>query len=227
MTERDDLAEQGLPADELDDQGDGIDPETQAILDELGPADEPEAPAPKRAPTPRKPRMAPGRSRRKTSSSTSEKSSSSSSSRPTTRARPPAAGKVNIKAQMAQLYTMAGVGVSMSGQMRGAQPNPVTGVVVTAAIGESLVAQAEACGAAWEQLAKDNPRVRKALEQLLSVSAVGVLVAAHVPIVMAGVAATGGLGGGVAAVEQPAAPVEPIVTPPWSAASPFPQQYGG
>lgn len=126
--------------------------------------------------------------------------------------------RVDIAKGMAQLYTYTGLGLSMV---------PAGGAGVPAA-GQAMVEQAEACGQAWELLAKENPRVRVALEGFLTVSTLGVLVAAHAPIVMAGVTAAqagGNRRGGVTprAGDRPSAPhtappaapsVPPVEWPP-------------
>lgn len=100
---------------------------------------------------------------------------------PRARATRTAPKRVNIAESMAQLYTLAGVGVSMA---------PPLDPLVRQAVGQALATQADACGQAWATLAKENDRVRRALESLLTVSSVGVLLAAHVPIVLAGVQAS-------------------------------------
>lgn len=89
--------------------------------------------------------------------------------------------RVDIARSMAGLYTMAGVGVSVA---------PMLDPAVRVAVGTTMAEQAQACGEAWAVLAKENERVRRALESLLTVSSVGVLLAAHLPIVLAGVQAS-------------------------------------
>lgn len=177
MTEADDLA---------------LDAAVQADLDKLGPAVEPEADAPPlRAKTPRKrPTTRAGRAAAKAQREAAGGKPAAPKRATTTRKSTPTA-RINIKAQMSQLYTMAGVGLSMVP----AQPNPKTGQVIPQAVGLALASNADACGQAWETLAKDNPRVRDALERLLTVSAVGSLITAHLPVIMAAVQASGGVGG--------------------------------
>lgn len=115
--------------------------------------------------------------------------------------------RVDIAKGMAQLYTYTGLGLSMV---------PAGGAGVPAA-GQAMVEQAEACGQAWELLAKENPRVRVALEGFLTVSTLGVLVAAHAPIVMAGVTAAqagGNRRGGVTPPRAGDRPSAPHTAPP-------------
>lgn len=52
------------------------------------------------------------------------------------------------------------------------------------ATGQALVANSEEIGKAWEQAARENPAIRKALLSLMKTTTVGVLVAAHLPVVM-------------------------------------------
>jgi hypothetical protein len=51
-------------------------------------------------------------------------------------------------------------------------------------VGEVTVQQAPACGAAWDELAKTNPTVRKWLHRMSGTGAAGKLIAAHIPIFM-------------------------------------------
>lgn len=102
--------------------------------------------------------------------------------------RAPRTRKPALGARMANLYTMAGVGVSMA-------PHPAA-----RAVGLAMAANATECGQAWEALAKENPAVARALEQLLTVSTVGALLAAHTPIVLAGLSAAGKVPAGMATV---------------------------
>lgn len=67
------------------------------------------------------------------------------------------------------LYTFIGMGIS---PMR-----PQTGM--------AIVANSADLGKAWEAAAAQNPAIRKALLAIMQTSTVGVLVAAHVPIVIA------------------------------------------
>lgn len=151
---------------------------TTEALSALG---EPDA-APVADPQPAAPR------RRRSGTSRAErkaKAEAGGTAAPKTPARPRATRtapkRVNIAESMAQLYTLAGVGVSMA---------PPLDPLVRQAVGQALATQADACGQAWATLAKENDRVRRALESLLTVSSVGVLLAAHVPIVLAGVQAS-------------------------------------
>jgi hypothetical protein len=95
--------------------------------------------------------------------------------------RAPRARKAALGPRIANLYTMAGLGLA-------AVPNPAT-----AAAGMAMVQNAAELGKAWEALAKDNPRVADALESLLTVSTVGTVVLAHLPVVFAALAAGGKL----------------------------------
>lgn len=108
------------------------------------------------------------------------------------------ARKAPLAPRVEQLYTMLGLGVSFA-PAPWAQP-----------VGLAIGAQAADCAAAWDQLAKENPRVREALERLLTASAVGTLLAAHVPIILAAVGgkvSAGGIGGLVVPFPAPAGPV--------------------
>lgn len=67
---------------------------------------------------------------------------------------------------MTNFYTMLSLGVGMFDMQ----------------IAGSIAASAEGCGAAWEELAKTNPKVRRALMALIESSAAMKLVAAHMPI---------------------------------------------
>lgn len=102
------------------------------------------------------------------------------SKRKTTRTRSTRSKSVDIAAKMSELYTQVGVGVSLIPS----KPSPAElgSVSVTQAIGQSIVAQADAAGRAWQQLADENDQVRAALEKMLTVSVVGQLIAAHAPI---------------------------------------------
>jgi hypothetical protein len=83
----------------------------------------------------------------------------------------------------------------------------------------SLATQAADIGKAWEQLAKDNPRVAEALERILTVSTLGALVGAYVPVVIAGLAASGKLPGQLGGMTTPADPMPDAATT--EAARPF------
>lgn len=70
---------------------------------------------------------------------------------------------------IAGFYTMLGLGVGMRDQF----------------CGRTIVENAEKIATEWDKLAESNPAVRKALRSMLKVTAVGSLMAAHVPIIMA------------------------------------------
>lgn len=102
-----------------------------------------------------------------------------------------AAKRPNIAAGMAGFYTMAGLAVGMvpSGP---AVAGPLAGeTTITGAVGRSMVANSVALGTAWEQAAKDDPRIRAAIEKLMAVTMVGAIITAHLPVVMAGMLAAG------------------------------------
>lgn len=152
---------------------------TTDALAQLGEPDT-AAPADPQPAAPRRRRSGTSRAERKAKAEAG--ASTGTPKAPRTRAtRTPAKPRVNIAESMAQLYTLAGVGVSMA---------PPLDPLVRQAVGQALATQADACGQAWATLAKENERVRRALESLLTVSSVGVLLAAHVPIVLAGVQAS-------------------------------------
>lgn len=124
------------------------------------------------------------------------------------RPRAPRARKPDIAGGMANLYAMAGLAVSMvpSGPAV-AGPARAAGQSITGAVGMELAAQSQALGAAWQKAAEDDPRVREALEKLLAVSTFGQIIAAHVPVVMAGMVAAGAVPAslvGFTEAEQPA-----------------------
>lgn len=52
-------------------------------------------------------------------------------------------------------------------------------------IGIAVIESAEDCGEAWDELARTNPRVRRALMKLISGGAWGALIMAHAPIFLA------------------------------------------
>lgn len=66
-------------------------------------------------------------------------------------------------------YTMAGMAVAVKDQH----------------CGQVIVQSAPKIGEEWDNLAQANPAVRKALRSLTKATAVGTLVAAHLPIIMA------------------------------------------
>lgn len=154
-----------------------VDATTADALAALGAPDAPAKDDPQPA-APRRRRSGTSRAERKAKAEAAGAAPKAPRARAT---RTPAKPRVNIAESMAQLYTLAGVGVSMA---------PPLDPAVRQAVGQALATQAEACGQAWAQLAKENERVRRALESLLTVSSVGVLLAAHVPIVLAGVQAS-------------------------------------
>lgn len=107
--------------------------------------------------------------------------------KPRAAAAPRRAQRVDIKGGMANIYVMAAGAVAMV-------PSPVVfegGPTRTQAIGQAILENAEKIGGSWEQLAKENADVRAALERFLSVSAVGVLISAHVPILLVAATAYG------------------------------------
>lgn len=122
----------------------------------------------------------------------------------TPRARTTRKAAPKIAEGMAQLYTYAGLGVA-------AVPGPPAvaafgaGATVTGVVGQQLVANAGAIGAAWEQAAKDDPRIREALEKLLTVSTLGAIVAAHAPVILAAFAAAGKVPPALVGIAEPVA----------------------
>jgi len=103
-----------------------------------------------------------------------------------------AAKRPNIAQGMAGLYTMVGVGASMVPTGAAvAGPGKAAGQSIGQVVGAELVGQSAGLGAMWEQAAKDDPRIREALEKLLAVSLVGQIITAHVPILLAGLVAAG------------------------------------
>lgn len=81
--------------------------------------------------------------------------------------------------------------------------------------GQALVEQSADIGKAWEAVAKENPRVAEALERVLTVSTVGQLLGAYVPVVLVALQSTGKLPeqlGGTPAAPAPDVP-EPAPAP--------------
>ena len=157
------------------------DPQADALaaLDALGPADAP-AEADK----------APARAKR----SHSRKGGEAPRARPARAPRAPrvsAAKRPNIGSGMAGFYTMAGLAVSVIPSGLAVAGPGAGSVSVTGVTGRAMVANSTALGAAWEVAAKDDPRIREALEKLLAVSTYGAILAAHLPVIMAAGCAVG------------------------------------
>lgn len=95
---------------------------------------------------------------------------------------------IDIAARMAELYGTMGALVAAVPSGPAAHAPELT---VTQTIGLALVENAEPAAGALAQLAEDNPKMREALERLLTVSAFGAVVTAHLPIVLAAGLATG------------------------------------
>lgn len=148
--------------------------EAMAALDALGPADA--AAETDRPPAKRSHKAKAGRPR------------------PSRAARPPrvsAPRRPSIADGMARLYTLVGVGVSAV-PSRLAVAGPDAGKTsITGVTGAAMVSNSKQLGAAWEAAAKDDPRIREALEKLLTVSTLGQIVAAHLPIFLLGACAAG------------------------------------
>lgn len=131
---------------------------------------------------------------------------------PTAR-RAPRAAKVDIQARVAELYSAAGMALSIVPSKPSATGS---GLTVTTEIGMAIASSAEQTAKAWKQLADENPAVRQAIERLLTVTAFGALVTAHLPIIMATLAATGALQGAAGqlfgSAPAPAAPSDKEVS---------------
>jgi hypothetical protein len=125
---------------------------------------------------------------------------------PKPRARAPRRTAPAIGAGMANLYTMAGMAVAFVPSGPAVAGSGFDGQTITGAVGSSMVANSAQLGAVWEKAAKDDPRIREALEKLLAVSTVGQIVAAHVPLVMAGMIAAGAVPAHVLAAMSADAP---------------------
>lgn len=106
-------------------------------------------------------------------------------------ARAPSARRPNIAAGMAQLYTMGGLALSMVPSGLAVAGNGAGRTTITGAAGAALVASSGDLGAVWEAAAKDDPRIREALEKLLSVSTLGQIITAHLPVVLVAMCAAG------------------------------------
>ncbi len=70
---------------------------------------------------------------------------------------------------LTQIYAMMGLGISLRDQH----------------CGQIIVTQAGDCARAWDQLAKENPAVRKALASLTMASAWTPVIMSHLPIALA------------------------------------------
>jgi hypothetical protein len=75
-----------------------------------------------------------------------------------------------VRDAVSQLHVFAGMGLSAAGK-------PETG--------GTLIKEADAIGEAWEELAKTNPAVRRAMLALMTTSAWGGLAVAYMPVAMA------------------------------------------
>lgn len=74
-----------------------------------------------------------------------------------------------IKTELTGMYTAAGLAVFAFDQP----------------LGQLIAENAENCATAWDELAKSNPAVKRALENLLQTSAYTAIIAAHMPIAVA------------------------------------------
>jgi hypothetical protein len=81
----------------------------------------------------------------------------------------PAMPRSGLAGPLTNMYT--GLGLSLS--------------MVDRNCGQAIVESAEDCAQAWEELARRNPRVRRAILMLLETSDVTKIVIAHAPIMMA------------------------------------------
>lgn len=90
--------------------------------------------------------------------------------RPVKMAKPevPMPPKGEIAKGVAQIYVYAGMGLSTI--------RPQTGM--------ALAGEAENLGKAWEAAAVSNPAIRRAILSMMQTSTVGILVAAHLPVVL-------------------------------------------
>jgi len=168
-----------MAAEQTDPQADAL-----AALDALGPVDAP-AEADK----------APAKARRShsgTSRAQRAAKAGGTAAAPRVRApRTPSVKRPNIAAGMANIYVMAGMGVGMIPSGLAVAGPGAGSISITAVTGRSMVANSKDLGAAWEQAARDDPRIREALEKLLTVSMLGVVITAHLPIILAGMCAAG------------------------------------
>jgi len=77
--------------------------------------------------------------------------------------------ETKIKKEVQSLYTAAALAVFPFDQF----------------IGSQIAENAENCAVAWDELARQNPQVKKMLESLIQTSAYGTIIAAHMPIIVA------------------------------------------
>lgn len=99
--------------------------------------------------------------------------------------------KVDIRAGVRDMY--ANMAVAISFVPSGPAAIGVEGHAITStqAVGLVIAEQAEACANAWGDAADANPRIREALERVLTVSIMGAVIAAHVPIAIGVAVAVG------------------------------------
>lgn len=89
--------------------------------------------------------------------------------KPKARKPTPAMPRSGLKGPLTNMYTGLGLSLSMVDQQ----------------CGRAIVESAEDCAEAWEELARRNPKVRRALLMLLETSDVTKIIIAHAPIMMA------------------------------------------
>jgi hypothetical protein len=75
-----------------------------------------------------------------------------------------------VRDAVSQLHVFAGMGLSAAGKVE---------------TGGALIKEADTIGEAWEDLAKTNPAVRRAMLALMTTSAWGGLAVAYMPVAMA------------------------------------------
>lgn len=81
---------------------------------------------------------------------------------------PPKRRNSKIKTQMEFMYTGVGAMV-MPFDMQ---------------VGQVIIQNADNCAEAWDALAKENPKVKKALESMMQASAWSMVISAHLPIMV-------------------------------------------
>lgn len=104
-----------------------------------------------------------------------------------TRKKEPVKRKDEFVDPLMQMYTMAGGSMLMLAK--------ATNRENLTPVAQSVISQAESCARAWDDLADKDESVRHALRLLCRGGAWGGVIAAHAPIILASISASGMIGG--------------------------------
>lgn len=110
---------------------------------------------------------------RSSSRSTSSSDGESQRARKTSQGRPTQSGLALLNTKVERMYMIVGTMVAPFGRF----------VPVLKPLGDNLKSFSEEAAEAWIELAQEDPKVRKALEQLTSASTWGNIVGVHVAII--------------------------------------------